>query len=78
MQQYTVLDEASDGRVILRHDRGDYHLVRADETAPPYGTKLDGNRPALGIHELVSASTGATYHLRFVRLDIDPLESYEG
>jgi hypothetical protein len=78
MHQYTVLDEASDGRVILKHDRGDYHLVRADEEAPPYGTKLDGDRPALGIHELVSTSTGATYQMRFERIDIDPLEAYEG
>lgn len=78
MHQYTVVDEPHDGRVILKHARGDYHLARVEDDAPPYGAKLDGDRPTLGIHELVAEATGATYQLRFVRIDFDPLEAYEG
>ena len=78
MHRYTVLDTCADGRVILKHDRGDYHLAHAGDGAPPNGTELDGDRPALGAHELVSMSTGDVFLMRFERIDFDPLEAYEG
>lgn len=76
MYRYTVLDDATDGRVILKDVRGEFHLARAEQS-PPYGAQLEGDRPTLGVLELVSASTGTVYAMKFERIDFDPLDAFE-
>jgi hypothetical protein len=72
IHRYTVLDGSREpDRVILRHDRGDYHLASHVTEAPPYGTRLEGSAPEVGIQVLVSLATSRIYRLRFLSIDLD-------